>query len=89
MTLMNNYDVIIVGAGSLGIPTALALGGKGIKTLVVDKKPSPGQGENKRAIGGIRATHSDAAKISTCLRSIEIFSTWEERFGEFMEDLRG
>ena len=44
---MPNYDVIIVGAGSVGVPTAMALAEKGVKTLVVDKHPSAGQGENK------------------------------------------
>ena len=77
MTGKNHFDVIIVGAGSIGVPTAMALGEMGIKTMVVDKNPSPGQGENKKAIGGIRATHSDPAKILTCIRSLEIFSTWE------------
>lgn len=89
MTLSTNYDVIIVGAGSIGVPTAMAMGEMGLKTLVVDRNPSPGQGENKKAIGGIRATHSDPAKILTCLRSLEIFSTWEERHGENIEWLKG
>lgn len=89
MTGKNHFDVIIVGAGSIGVPTGMALGEMGIKTLVVDKNPSPGQGENKKAIGGIRATHSDPAKILTCIRSLEIFSTWEERYGDNIEWLRG
>ena len=86
---MHNYDVIIVGAGSIGVPTAWALGQKKLKTLVVDKRPSPGQGENKHAIGGIRATHSDAAKIIVCLRSLEIFAGWQEKFGDDIEWLKG
>ncbi len=86
---MTNYDAIIVGAGSVGVPTALALGSAGLKTLVLDSRPSPGQGENKHAIGGIRATHSDPAKILTCLRSIEIFSTWKNRYGDDIEWLQG
>jgi sarcosine oxidase subunit beta len=85
----NTYDVIVIGAGSVGIPIALALGEKGIKTLVLDRNPSPGQGENKHAIGGIRATHSDPAKIRTCLRSIDIFTHWEDRFGDDIEWLKG
>ncbi len=85
----NTYDVIVIGAGSVGIPIALALGEKGIKTLVLDRNPSPGQGENKHAIGGIRATHSDPAKIRTCLRSIDIFAHWEDRFGDDIEWLKG
>jgi sarcosine oxidase subunit beta len=86
---MNNYEVIVVGAGSIGVPTAMALGEMGVKTLVVDMNPSPGQGENKKAIGGIRATHSDHAKILTCIRSLEIFSTWEESHGDNIEWLKG
>ncbi len=79
---MENFDVIVIGAGSVGVPTALALAEKKIKVLVIDALASPGQGQNKKAIGGIRATHSDKAKISTCQRSIEIFSTWEETHGD-------
>ncbi len=86
---MNNFDVIVIGAGSIGVPTALALGKLGFKTLVIDRRPSPGQGENKHAIGGIRATHTDPAKITTCLRSLEIFSTWQQLHGDDIEWLKG
>ena len=89
MNQSETYDVIVVGAGSVGVPTAMALGELGMKTLVIDRQPSPGQGENKKAIGGIRATHSDPAKILTCLRSLQIFSTWEERYGDNIEWLKG
>lgn len=85
----NEHDVIIVGAGSVGVPTAVALGEMGVRVLVLDREASPGRGENKSAIGGIRATHSDPAKILTCLRSLEIFSTWEEKYGEDIEWLKG
>jgi sarcosine oxidase subunit beta len=52
---------------------------------VLESVPSVGQGSNKRAIGGIRATHSDPAKIRLSLRSIEIFSTWKEVYGDEIE----
>ena len=84
-----NKDVIIIGAGSVGVPTAMALGEFGIRALVIDMHPSPGQGENKHAIGGVRATHSDPGKILTCQRSLEIFSTWQDRFGDNIEWLKG
>jgi sarcosine oxidase, subunit beta len=85
----NQYDVIVAGAGSVGVPTAMFLAEMGAKTLVVDRNPSPGQGENKRAIGGVRATHSDPAKIVCCKRSLEIFSSWEEKHGDDIEWLKG
>ncbi len=75
------YDAIIIGAGSVGCPTAYFLALEGLKVLVLDSAHSPGQGQNKAAIGGVRATHSDPAKISLCLQSLEIFSGWEEKHG--------
>ena len=86
---MKKSDVIIVGAGSVGVPTALALGEFGIKTRVIDMHPSPGQGENKHAIGGVRATHSSPGKILTCRRSLEILATWEKLHGDDIEWLKG
>ena len=79
---MKNYDAIIIGAGSVGVPTAMSMAQNKIKVLVIDALASPGQGQNKKAIGGIRATHSDKGKITTCQRSIEIFSTWKEIHGD-------
>ncbi|HEY9078366.1 MAG TPA: FAD-binding oxidoreductase [Anaerolineaceae bacterium] len=88
-TILPHYDVIIIGSGSIGVPAALSLAQAGLKILVLDSCASVGQGSNKRAIGGIRATHSDPAKIRLCLRSIEIFSTWQEQFGDDIEWVRG
>ncbi|MFX0005125.1 MAG: NAD(P)/FAD-dependent oxidoreductase [Promethearchaeota archaeon] len=79
---MVEYDVVIIGAGSVGVPTALATAKEGFKTLVIDYLPSVAQADNKHAIGGIRATHSHKGKIWLCQRSIEIFSTWEEKHGD-------
>ncbi|MBE3126101.1 MAG: FAD-binding oxidoreductase [Acidobacteria bacterium] len=89
MTANRSYDVVIVGAGSVGAPAALSLAEAGLRVLVIDQYPSVGQGSNKRAIGGLRATHSDPAKIRLCLRSLEVFSTWEERFGDKIEWRKG
>jgi len=82
---MKNYDVVIVGAGSVGTPAAWALAKAGLKVLVLDKLPSVGQGSNKGAIGGVRATHSDPAKIRLCSRTIELLSTWKDVYGQDVE----
>jgi len=84
-----HYEAIIIGAGSVGAPAAFWLAKAGVRTLVLDQKPSVGQGSNKTAIGGIRATHSDPAKIRLGLRSIEIFSTWKKEYGDEIEWYRG
>jgi sarcosine oxidase subunit beta len=83
------YDVIIVGAGSVGAPAAFFLAQAGYRTLVVDRLSSVGQGASKAAIGGIRATHSDPAKIRLGLRSLSIVSTWKERYGDAVEWYKG
>jgi glycine/D-amino acid oxidase-like deaminating enzyme len=89
MTAKRAFDAIVVGAGSVGTPTALSLAEMGLRTLVIEKFPSAGQGSNKHAIGGLRATHSDPAKIRICLRSLEIFAGWQERRGDNIEWRKG
>lgn len=86
---MENYDIIIIGAGSVGVPAAMFLAEENKSVLVIDKKPSPGQGQNKKAIGGIRATHSDRSKILIAQKSIEIFSNWEKQTGDDIEWYEG
>lgn len=76
-----NYDAIVIGAGSVGLSIAYYLTLEGLKVLVLDSEASPGQGQNKAAIGGVRATHSDGAKITLCLQSLEFYSTFEEKTG--------
>lgn len=79
------FDAVVVGAGSVGLPSAAALAAEGLRVLVVDQFASPGQGSNKAAIGGVRATHSSPAKIRLCLDSLRVFATWRERFGDDLE----
>ncbi len=81
----NTFDCIIIGAGSIGTPAAFYIAKSGLKVLVIDRYPSVGQASNKHAIGGIRATHSDPAKIHLGNRSLKVFSTWETEFGDDIE----
>ncbi|MGC4119274.1 MAG: FAD-binding oxidoreductase [Myxococcales bacterium] len=83
--MSNAYDAIVVGAGSVGMPAAMFMAEKGLKVLCLDQFPSPGQGSNKAAIGGIRATHSSPAKIRLCLDSLKTFNTWEQTHGDEIE----
>jgi sarcosine oxidase subunit beta len=79
---VRSYDVVVIGAGSVGTPLAMELAAGGSKVLCLDREASAGRGNNRCAIGGIRATHSEPAKVSLCLSSLEVFRTWEETYGE-------
>lgn len=79
--MTKQYDVIVIGAGSVGLPTAMSLAEAKLKVLCLDTLPSAGQDNAKKAIGGIRATHSDYGKIKISQRSIEVFSSWKEKHG--------
>jgi glycine/D-amino acid oxidase-like deaminating enzyme len=83
------FDVIIIGAGSIGVPSAMYMAERKLKVLVIDVMPSPGQGQNKGAIGGVRATHSDPSKIKVALDSIKTFGTWKETYGDDIEWSKG
>jgi sarcosine oxidase subunit beta len=87
---MSKYDVIIIGAGSVGTPTAMALGELSqLKIAVIEQHDVVGKGQNNRALGGVRATHTNFSKIITCLESIEIFSNWEKKHGDDIGWSRG
>ncbi len=79
--MTTQFDAVVIGAGSVGNPIAYFLAKEGIHPLVLDELSASGQGQNKAAIGGVRATHSDPAKIRLCQESIEIFSNWQEETG--------
>ena len=80
--MTETFDAIVVGGGSVGVPSAYSLAKRGLKTLVLDRRPAVGQGDNKAAIGGVRATHSDPAKILLCTRTLEAVRSWKETHGD-------
>jgi len=83
------WDVVVIGAGSVGLPSALSLAERGLRVLVLDELSAAGQGQHKAAIGGVRATHSDPAKILLCQDSLRIFATWKEIYGDDIGWKRG
>ncbi len=86
---MTTCDLVIVGSGSVGLPLAYYCARKGLSVCVIEKEASWGRGQNRAAIGGIRATHSDPAKIRICLESIAIASSMREEHGLDIEWRQG
>lgn len=86
---MKTYDAVIIGSGSVGVPLAWQLAIRGMKVAVLDHESSWGRGQNRAAIGGVRATHSDPAKIKICLESLAIISSMKEKYGFDVEWRQG
>lgn len=86
---MKTFDAAIIGAGSVGLPLSYYLAKRGLKVAVIEKFPSVGRGQNRAAIGGIRATHSDPAKIGLCQMSLDIFKNFEEEHGFDIDWVQG
>ncbi len=82
---MKTADVLILGAGSVGVPLALYCAERGLSVTVLEKEASWGRGQNRAAIGGIRATHSDPAKIKISQESIRIVRSLQEERGIDLE----
>ncbi|MGQ9559392.1 MAG: NAD(P)/FAD-dependent oxidoreductase [Candidatus Oleimicrobiaceae bacterium] len=87
--MRSGTDVVIIGAGSVGLPLSYYLARKGVKVRVIDREASPGRGQNRAAIGGMRATHSDPAKIRICLLSLELIRNMREEHGIEVDWVQG
>jgi flavin-dependent dehydrogenase len=74
---MENYDVIVVGAGLAGLQTARLLGERGIRILLVDRKPALDQSIHTTGIF-VRRTLEDFALPEDCLgppvRHVRLYS---------------
>lgn len=78
-------DAVVIGAGSVGVPIAWRLAQAGLRVRVLDAGASVGQGAAKAAIGGVRATHGDPAKIRVAREGLELFATWRDVHGDDLE----
>ncbi len=86
---MKPWDVLVIGAGSVGVPLAYHLARSGATVLVLERHPSVGCGANKAAIGGVRATHSDPVKIDLCLSSLDFIRRLEPEYGCDVDYVQG
>jgi sarcosine oxidase, subunit beta len=86
---MKKSDVVIIGGGSIGIPLSYYCARKGLSVAVLEKNASWGRGQNRAAIGGLRATHSDVAKMKISQLSIDIVKNMKEEHGLDVEWYQG
>ena len=78
-------DVVVIGAGVIGISTAWYLRARGLSVLVCDKGRVAGE-QSSRNWGWIRQQGRDAAELPIAIDSI---NAWEELAGEIARETGG
>jgi sarcosine oxidase subunit beta len=78
--MKNNFDVIIIGGGIIGLATGYYLSQAGQQILVLEKDYL-GAGSTGRCITGIRAQFSTEATIRLAMTSVDLFENMKHEFG--------
>ncbi len=79
--LPKKVDVVIVGAGIIGISAALHLSAAGKSVLVCEKGRVAGE-QSSRNWGWIRQQGRDAAELPIMMESMRIWQRWAEQLGD-------
>jgi sarcosine oxidase, subunit beta len=74
-------EIVIVGAGVVGLSIAFHLAKRGVRDVVVIERDEIASGATAKATGGIRHQFSNAASIRLSIESVEFFEQFEERVG--------
>jgi glycine/D-amino acid oxidase-like deaminating enzyme len=80
-------DVVVIGAGALGLSTALHCALLGRDVVVVERRTAGSQASG-RAAGLFKSVQADALRTRLALRSIEKALTWEEWAGVPLDVVR-
>ncbi len=78
---MRAADVVIVGGGAVGASVAWHLTELGITNVVLVERDTLGSGSTSKSAGGIRAQFADELNIRIAVRSLEEFTSFEDRLG--------
>jgi sarcosine oxidase subunit beta len=77
-------QVVVVGAGIVGLASAHALAARGVDVVVCEKH-NVGAGSTERSAGGIRTQFSTAVNVRLSVESLDVWESFEERFGVDIE----
>ncbi len=75
-------SVVVVGGGVVGLSTAYHLARAGVTDVVLLERGALGSGSTCKAAGGVRAQFSDAVNVELGARSLRVFETFAETFGQ-------
>lgn len=76
-----SYDVVIMGAGIVGLSTALFLNRLGLTPLLVERLPSPVSLTSRRSGEGVRAQWERPHNIAISLESISFYRRFGDEIG--------
>ena len=74
------YDVIIIGAGIIGLACAYELSQAGATVCIVEKH-LPGAGQSTKTGGGIRLAHNSKINVALTQMSLPVWNSFESLFG--------
>ncbi len=77
-------NAIVVGGGIVGLASAYHLAERGLDVTLCERD-SVGSGSTDRAVGGIRASFSTPVNVDCSLVSLDVWESFEERFGVDVE----
>ncbi len=83
MSAMSKYDVLVVGAGVLGLSTAYHIKRENPERsiLVLDKLGGPGQGNSAKSVGAFRNVFSSRTNFLLADSTIDFFTHVQEDLG--------
>ncbi|MGC8489546.1 MAG: NAD(P)/FAD-dependent oxidoreductase [Clostridia bacterium] len=80
--MSEQHDVVIIGAGLVGLSTAYQLAQRGIRDVVVlERAQTHAQGSSGRSAGGVRLEFSHPSSIRFSQYGLQVFDRFEEEFG--------
>jgi len=78
--MTQNFDSIIIGAGVIGISTALHLAGRGLKPVLLERRQI-GSGATGKSSGLVRMHYDLEVESRLAWASYQYFRNWKERIG--------
>src|SRR5499425_108409 len=79
--MTNTADVLIIGAGIMGVSTAYHLARLGVRRVVVLERDTVCSGSTALASGGIRHQYANRLGVELTTHSILVYERFEEEFG--------